>query len=213
MIVTTESNYYENIKYQEFLLSSRRKNIYPPEKILDKIDFKGVRNLVDFGMGLGFFIPFFKKKLKDTHIWGVECQQDLIDLVLKKKVEEEIENLTCVYMEKNEHPLLPDWIPIPEMVFASLSISTFPDPGLAMDGLMRSMKKDGRLVVVDWSKVDFPEGPAIKDRVSLDKMLFLADYYHLKVKNQFHVTEHVYAFEVVAGEEFKYGLNKLKKED
>lgn len=202
---TPDMDYYEDFQYQEFLLSSRRRNLCNPEKVMQNISLKGARNVVDFGMGLGFFIPHLQQKMdKDAWLWGVECQADLIDLVLKKKVEQNIKNFSTVFLEKSDTPLLPQWIPIPDIIFASLSLSTFPNPGLAMDGLIRSMKEGGKLIILDWAKLEHSEGPAIKEKVSLDKMKYLAELYHLKITNQFILSEFVYGLEVKAGEQFVY---------
>lgn len=95
--------------------------------------------------------------------------------------------------------MLPEWIPAPDAVFASLVLSTFPDPGLAMDGLIRSIKKGGKLIVLDWMKNEYSIGPKINDKISLDKMKFLAELYHLDIVKNVRISEHVYGLEVVAG--------------
>ncbi len=201
---TPDMEYYEDVRYQEFLLSSRRKAIFPVEKVLREINISHAENVVDFGMGLGFFIPYLQQKMnKDAWLWGVECQQDIIDLVLKKKVEQNIKNFSTVFLEKTEHPLLPQWIPIPDVVFASLSLSTFANPGLAMDGLIRSMKEGGQLIIIDWAKTEHAEGPAIRDKVSFDKMKYLAELYQLKIVHSFVLSEFFYGLIVEAGENFE----------
>jgi len=204
---TPDMEYFEDMRYQEFLLSSRRKAICPVEKILREFDLKDAQNVVDFGMGLGFFIPYLKQKMhKDAWLWGVECQQDLIDLVLKKKVQNDIKNFSVVYLERTEHPLLPQWIPVPEIIFASLSISTFPNPGLAMDGLIRSMKPNGKLIIIDWAKTEYPEGPSIREKVSLDKMKYLAELYNLEIIRTFIINEFFYGLIVKASENFETSI-------
>lgn len=203
-MISQEIDYYEDMKYQDFLLSSRRKVICPPEKIMYYIEIKDAINVVDFGMGKGFFTHYLKKKMdKEAHLWGIDYQQEILDLVLKRKVEESIQNFTVVHIDKTEHPLLPNWIPLPDVIFTAMCLSTFPDPGFAMDGLIRSMKPEGRLFVIDWAKVEFPEGPAIKDKISFDKMKYLAEYHKLKVVNAFTVNEFVYGMEIIAGPDFK----------
>lgn len=201
---TPDMEYYEDIRYQEFLLSSRRRAIFPVEKVLRELNLSGAENVVDFGMGLGFFIPHLQSKMhKDAWLWGIECQQDLIDLVLKKRVEMNIKNFSAVYLDKTEHPLLPQWIPIPDIVFASLSLSTFANPGLAMDGLIRSMKPEGQLIIIDWAKTEFSEGPAIRDKVSFDKMKYLAELYQLRIVHSFVISEFFYGLIVEAGDNFE----------
>jgi ubiquinone/menaquinone biosynthesis C-methylase UbiE len=172
---------------------------------MDAISLKNAKNVVDFGMGLGYFIPFLQQKMEsEAWLWGVECQAELIDIVLKKKVESNIKNFSTVYLEKSDSPLLPNWIPLPDVIFASLSLSTFPNPGLAMDSLIRSMKPGGRLIVIDWAKIDYIEGPAIKEKVSLDKMKYLAELYNLTILNQFIKSEVIYGLEVQANNQFVY---------
>jgi phospholipid N-methyltransferase len=203
-IYTPDMEYYEDMKYQEFLMSSRRKNICNPEKIMPNINLKGATNVVDFGMGLGYFVPYLLSKMDPySHLWGIECQEDLIDYVLRKKVEKELQNFSTVYLDKTDHPLLPQWIPHPDVVFASLSLSTFPNPGLALDGLIRSMTPGGKIYLIEWSKTEHPEGPPMRDKVSTDKMKYLAETYHIKIVNQFPVSEFMYGLELCAGEKFQ----------
>jgi SAM-dependent methyltransferase len=208
----SDIDYWEDMHYQEFLLSRRRRDLCPPQKVMDQLNFHDAFNVVDFGMGLGFFVPFLRAKLpSDCWLWGAESQPDIIDLVLKKKVNESIEKFSVFFMEKTEHPLLPQWVPVPEVIFAAMSLSTFADPGLAMDGLIRSMRQGGRLLIIDWAKVDFPEGPPVKDKISLDKMTYLAEFYKLKVVQSFMINEYVYYLEVIAGKEFLFGFYDFRE--
>ncbi|WCL48448.1 class I SAM-dependent methyltransferase [Leptospira sp. GIMC2001] len=209
-----ELEYYENIEYQNFLLSSKRREICPPEAIFDNFKFNGVENLVDFGAGKGFFIPEFRKVLsKEAWIWAAECQQELLDHILKRKIEENIPNLTPFFIERSDHPLLPEWIPQPDLVFSSLCLSTFPNPGLAMDGLIRSMRPGGRLIILDWNKHEYDIGPRINDKISQDKMMFLAEDYKLKITKHMRIKEYFYILEVVAGANFEWGYYDLKEEE
>jgi hypothetical protein len=66
------------------------------------------------------------------------------------------------------------------------------------------MKPGGRLIVIDWAKIDYIEGPAIKEKVSLDKMKYLAELYNLTILNQFIISEVIYGLEVQANNQFVY---------
>lgn len=207
----SDLEYYESMKYQEFLVSSKRKEICEPSVIFESFKIDKVRNLVDFGIGLGFFIPYYFKYLpKDAWVWGIDYQQDLLDLLLQKKINDEIERFTPFYLDKSDHPILPEWTPTPDCIFSSMCLSTFVDPGLAMDGLIRSMKQGGRLIIVDWIKTEFTHGPPIKDKISFDKMKFLAEDYKLDIVKTLRVSEFVYALEVVANKEFVYGIYEMR---
>lgn len=209
-----ELEYYESDSYQTFLLSSKRRDIYPAEAIFDQFSFRSVENLVDFGSGRGFFLNEFPKVMSNSSwVWAADCQQEVLDYLLKRKIDEGITRMTPFHIERSDHPLLPEWIPVPDLIFSSLCLSTFPDPGLAMDGLIRSMRPGGRLIVVDWNKTDYEYGPRVSEKISLDKMIFLAEDYKLKVTKQIKLRELFYAFEVVAGKDFVWGYYDLKEEE
>lgn len=208
----SDIEYYRSQSYQDFLMSSLRRNLATPETILSFFSWKGAQNIVDFGCGLGYYFLEFRKMVPNAWIWAGECQEELLDQVLRRKLLEGIENVTPFHLEKSDHPLLPEWIPVPDIIFASLSLSTFPNPGLAMDGLIRSMKRGGKLYIVDWAKSETEFGPSINEKISIDKMKFLAEEFRLKVGKSGRITENFYGLEVTAGTEFVYGYYDLKEE-
>ncbi|TGN17687.1 SAM-dependent methyltransferase [Leptospira idonii] len=209
----SETEYYRSLKYQEYLISSHRREVCSPEDVYSFFNWKGLQNLVDFGSGLGFYFTEFRKWFPHAWIWAGECQQDIIDKILRRKLLEGLENITPFYIDQSDHPLLPEWVPVPEIIFASLSLSTFPNPGLAMDGLIRSMKAGGRLFIVDWSKTESGFGPKINEKISLDKMKFLAEEYKLEVTKSGRISEYFYGMEVKASPSFVYGYYDLKEEE
>ena len=194
-------------------MTSKRRALCTPETILNAFSFKGVENLVDFGCGLGFYIPEFRKLYPKLNIWPCDCQQDLLDRILRRKLLESWENVTPVYIDRSDHPLLPSWIPLPDAVFASLSLSTFPNPGLAMDGLFRSMRRGGKLVLVEWSKVETSFGPKVNEKTSIEKMENLAKEYELTIVKSVRFGELFYGMELKANNQFTYGFYDLKESD
>lgn len=206
--------YYEDPDYQNFLISSARLELTPPEAFFRHFSVKNSMNLVDFGMGLGFWTTILQSQMPNgSWIWGVECQQDLIDLVLHTKDKEGIQNFTPFYMDRTDHPLLPEWIPEPDTILASLVLSTFASPGMAMDGLIRSLQRGGKLIVLDWVKLDYPDGPRINEKVSLDRMKFEAEDFKLEITKSVRLSEHIYGLEIQAGSDFEYGYYDLKEEE
>ena len=194
--------YYEEPEYHEFLLSRQRREIMPFDKILSQISWNGVRELLDFGMGNGYFLPGFYKHIDpECNIWGAECQEELLDYVLQVKVKEELERLIPFYTERTEHPLLPDWIPVMDLIFCSCVMSTFADPALAIRGIGRSMKADGRMILVDWEKVEAPAGPEIGQKISKDRMQFFIEDAGYVVRNMLRGGQFFYAMELVKGED------------
>jgi SAM-dependent methyltransferase len=190
--------YYAEPEYHEYLLSRERRELFPRNEILSQIDWKNVMDLLDFGMGNGFFLQSFYKFISpETKIWGAECQEELIDYTLRIKVRENLSNFIPFFIDRTEHPLLPDWIPRMDMIFASCVMSTFADPALAIRGVCRNLKEHGKLVIIDWSKREAPSGPSMLQKISFDRMKYFVEDAGMQIIKKLKTGEFIYAFEAV----------------
>lgn len=195
--------YYEEPEYHRYLLSPERKEIYPPEMVLSQIRWENVQNFLDFGMGNGYFLTHYSKYITpETHIWGAECQEVLIDYTLHLKVRDSIEHFTPFYIERTEHPLLPEWIPDMDMILCSCVLSTFADPALALRGIERSLRIGGSIIVVDWEKREAPSGPDMAQKISQDRMRFFVEDAGFKIIRNLKLNQYFYGMEIVRGENF-----------
>lgn len=183
--------YYEERLYHKYLLSPERRDLFPVSSILDAINWKDVNDVLDFGMGNGFFLePLLKRTA--GHVWGAECQELLIDFVLRLKVKNDIQRFTPFFVERTEHPLLPDWIPMMDLVFCSCVLSTFADPALAIKSIGRAMKSTGKIAIIDWERVEAPSGPAIVQKMSVDRMKFCIEEAGCKIVKEWKVNQYLY---------------------
>lgn len=187
--------YYENEKYHEFLLSPARRELFPIDKIFKQIEWKGKKNILDFGMGNGYFLPaFFEYGGEDIFVWGAECQEILIDYTLKRKVKEGYKNFIPFFVEKTEHPLLPEWIPTMDIIFCSCVLSTFANPTLGILGTGRILKNDGFFVVIDWERIETKYGPEISQKVSSERMKFCIEEAGCFIVKTLDINPYVYGF-------------------
>ncbi|MCB1324120.1 MAG: methyltransferase domain-containing protein [Spirochaetales bacterium] len=194
--------YYEEPEYHTYLLSRDRRDLFPRHEILSQIHWRGVKNLLDFGMGNGYFLSTFYEFIEsDCEIWGAEAQEIMIDQALQRKVHEDLKRFIPFYIERTEHPLLPDWIPVMDLVFCSCVLSTFADPSLAVRGVGRAMKPDGKMIVIDWEKIPAPSGPELEQKVSSDRMRFFIEDAGYQVTRTLRTNRHIYAFEIEKGDE------------
>ncbi len=187
--------YYEEEEYHKYLLSHERRELFPYEKIASEIPLKKRLNILDFGMGNGYFLPFFfQYGEKDIFIWGAECQEKLIDFTLQRKVQEGFKNFIPFFIEKTEHPLLPEWIPEMDMIFFSCVLSTFANPTLGILGTSRILNDNGIFVILDWEKVNSPSGPEISQKISSETMKFCLEEANCEILKKFHINPYVYGF-------------------
>ena len=144
-------------------------------------------------MGNGYFLDGFLRNLPDdAHVWGAECQELLIDYCLQRKVKEKIERFTPFYIERTEHPLLPDWIPPMDLIFCSCVMSTFADPTLALRGIGRVLREKKPVVVIDWERKEAPSGPELIQKVSRDRMEYFIDEAGYNISQRLKINEFVY---------------------
>lgn len=187
--------YYEDPEYHKYLLSPQRRELFPIDKIFSQIDWKNKINILDFGMGNGYYLPaFFRYGEKDIFIWGAECQEILIDYCLKRKVKEDFKNFIPFYVDKTEHPLLPEWIPEMDMIFCSCVLSTFANPTLGILGTGRILKEDGIFIIIDWERTEAPSGPDINQKISSDRMKFCIEEAGCTIIKTLDINPYVYGF-------------------
>ncbi|MCB1165986.1 MAG: methyltransferase domain-containing protein [Leptospiraceae bacterium] len=185
--------FYEDPKYHKYLLSQARRDLFPVSRILNQLPLHSAEDILDFGMGNGYFLDGFLSILpEESHVWGAECQELLIDFCLQRKVKEKIERFTPFYVERTEHPLLPDWIPPMDLIFCSCVMSTFADPTLALRGIGRVLKPDGPVVVIDWERREAPSGPELIQKVSRDRMEYFIDESGYSITQRLRINEFVY---------------------
>jgi len=187
--------YYEEPNYHHYLLSPARKELFPVESILSAIPWQTSEQVMDFGIGNGYFLDgLLKCTAPNGHVWGAESQELLIDYLLRRKVTENIERFTPFYVERTEHPLLPDWIAMMDLIFCSIVLSTFADPTLPIKSIGRAMKPNGKIVIIDWERVDAPSGPPIVQKMSFDRMKYCIGEAGCRIIKEWKVNPYLYGF-------------------
>jgi ubiquinone/menaquinone biosynthesis C-methylase UbiE len=190
--------FYEESEFHDYLISRERLEIFNATRILSQLNWKGVKDFLDFGAGPGFFIPhYYAHKNSDCHIWAAECQEVLLDYLLQQKIKQNWSDFSAFYVERTEHPLLPDWIPPMDLVFCSLVLSTFADPALALNGLRRSLSENASIVILDWEKMEAPSGPDESMKVSKSRMEYFIDDAGYKIVRNIKVNKYLYCFEII----------------
>lgn len=188
--------YYEEPEYHRYLLSRDRKELFP-HTILDQIEWKGVENALDFGMGNGYFLPALMNRLEpEAFLWGAECQESLIDQALQRKVREGISNFIPFYIERTEHPLMPDWIPPMDLIFCCCVLSTFADPSLGIQGVARILRPGGLVIILDWERTEAPSGPEITQKISIDRMKYFIEDAGFQIVRSLKTNPYVYGMEI-----------------
>jgi SAM-dependent methyltransferase len=191
--------YYFDDDFIDFLDSRRRKKLFNLSLITDPLKglFQKSKHILDFGCGTGNF-PFtiVDNLHNDNSIFACECQERMIDIILKKKVELgiRIDAITPFYAAKTDRPIFPGWLPKFDLIWTQECLCTFPNPTLALDSFREILKRDGYIVIIDWEKIESPIGPEESQKVSKERMEYFIKEAFFDIKKEFIIGDYHYAY-------------------
>lgn len=166
------------------------------ELILSKINIQDRMVIADFGCGTsGYFVfPMAKQIGKNGTVYAVDILKMALENIKKKARHENLLSIKAIWSDLE--------------VFGATKIeSNSLDVGCLINTLYlsakkeaiirevtRTIKKDGKMVIIEWKNTSIPFGPQIEDRISKEDLVKLAN------KNSFDLSE-----EFSPGE-YHYGL-------
>jgi len=146
------------------LESEDRKIWQNPDEILSAVRLKPYFIAADLGCGSGYFTVPLSKKVKK--VYGIDVQKEMLNFLEDKMKKLRIKNIEPLLSKSNEIPLEN------ESVHLLISVNTlheFDDRERMIKEMRRVLKKDGRLLIVDFKKEETGFGPPVKIRVSKEK--------------------------------------------
>ena len=139
------------------------------DEILKELDLKGNETFMDAGCGDGHIaIKVIEEYLPDGHVYAVDVYDASIEDMETYKKENNIENLTNIEADITEGiPGVDDEsidVVLLVNVFHGFKASRKLDE--AVDELVRIIKKDGKIAIMDYKAWDVPKGPPTQMRSS-----------------------------------------------
>jgi ubiquinone/menaquinone biosynthesis C-methylase UbiE len=137
-----------------------RVKILEPASILEKLELTGEMVLVDLGCGTGFFsIPASRRVKK---VFALDIAQEMLEILRDKIKKEKITNIEVLLSGESSIPLLDKSVDIILManVFHELE-----DRFTLLKEVKRVLKMNGRLMIIDWNKMEMDFGPPLQERL------------------------------------------------
>lgn len=120
--------------------------------LLEAMQLKPGEIVADIGAGSGYFCWRMAKLVSPTgKIFAVDIQQEMLDLLQRNMARREVKNVVSVLGSTND-PKLP-----PESVDTILMVDVyheFDQPFEMLEGMLRGLKKGGRIVLVEFRAED-----------------------------------------------------------
>ncbi len=121
--------------------------------------------LIDIGAGTGFFAMLFGKKIKRGKVYACDISEEMIAW-MNDNIPSEMKNIVVpIKMEENSVPLADG---IADLVYMINLHHELEQPLILLKEARRLLKKDGKLMIIDWKKEETPEGPPLEIRITAE---------------------------------------------
>jgi len=153
-------------KKADILDDMERVKILDPCRILEKLELSGEMVLADLGCGTGFFsIPAARRAKK---IFALDVQEEMLDILREKIKKEKITNIEVILSGESSIPLSDKSVDILLManVFHELE-----DRFALLEEVKRVLKMNGRMVIIDWKKMEMDFGPPLEERLDENEVI------------------------------------------
>jgi ubiquinone/menaquinone biosynthesis C-methylase UbiE len=139
-----------------------RRSWYNPESILQ--DLHPGMVFMDIGCSDGFFSILAAKKVgANGKVYAVDIDASAIEKLKQKAKSEGLKNVTARVGMAEDTVFCNQCA---DFVFYSMDLHDFNNPAKVLQNAKQLIKPDGRVIDLDWKKIDMPFGPPVSIRFS-----------------------------------------------
>jgi ubiquinone/menaquinone biosynthesis C-methylase UbiE len=136
----------------EWLERSERELEEEPDKALDAIGFRPGMNVADVGAGTGYFALRIARRVEPGgRVWATDIQQEMLDLLRENAKRASIQNVETRLGSATDTNLPAATM---DRVILVDVYHEFSEPQKMLASIRRSLKPDGRLVLLEYRKED-----------------------------------------------------------
>lgn len=122
-----------------------------PQKVVDDMELQATDVVADIGAGSGYFSFRLAAKVPQGKVLAVDIQQEMLDLLKKGAVKRGVTNVEPVLGTTSDPKLPEGGVNVALMVDA---YHEFDQPREMLEGIVKSLKPDGRVVLVEYRAED-----------------------------------------------------------
>lgn len=160
-----------------------RREWQQPEKVVECLHIRPGDIIADIGSGTGYFSVLLAQKTGKTGlVYAVDIDRQMVDYLEKRTAAERLGNISNI-LAKPDDPLLP--VASVDLAFLCNTYLFIDNRDQYLAKLRKSLKKDGRLAIVSYNKVETPEGPPLHIRVSRETTIKEADKAGFKLDKEY----------------------------
>lgn len=171
-----------SVNNRQTLISEERMKLQPAEGIISRMKLSRDDIVADLGCGIGYVTIPLSKEVK--HVMALDGQQMMLDDLIARIPEDLRGRITPVLSELPELPFEESSLDKAVMVNVAHEIQ---NTERMVSEIIRCLKEDGVLTIVDFNKVPLPFGPPFEEKIPLEDMVRLYSPMELTQKNVFDI--------------------------
>lgn len=146
------------------LLSEERQAALQPETLLRGVGLAEGMSLADIGCGPGFFtIPAAQIVGEQGSVYAADINGEMLSTVRSRATEAGLPNVRIVKTSDREIPIAPRSC---DVVLLAFIIHEIEHRASFLHRATRLLKPSGRLVILEWEKIEEPAGPPVEERLT-----------------------------------------------
>lgn len=182
-------------RYIARLESPDRAEWQKPDEVVARLALAEGSVACEIGAGPGYFSLRLANAVGDAgSVYAVEVEPRIL-AVLRERIETSTVRNVIPILGLVDDPLLP--MEVCDLILVVNTLHHFPQPVTYLKRLRRSLKRDGRIVNIDFHKRPTPMGPPLELRVDRVDFLSIANQAGLAVSAEHDLLEHQYFVELV----------------
>lgn len=136
----------------DWLIRPEREQNEQPEKVLDVLKLEKGQTVCDFGSGNGYFsLKMARRVGSEGKVLSVDIQPQMLELLKRRARAQKVTNVEAILCTETDPKLPANSLDLLIMVDVYHEIS---NPVPVMAGIHKAMKKDGRVVLVEYRGED-----------------------------------------------------------
>jgi SAM-dependent methyltransferase len=138
-----------------------------PIEVAELLGLRPGQTVVDLGAGTGFFVRYLATAVgAEGKVYAVEIEPAMIDYIASREDLARFGDAVVPVLAEPDDPRLPDG-----EVHLILVVNTWhhiENRVAYLDRLRRSLRRNGRVAIIDWREGELPVGPPPNERLSRD---------------------------------------------
>ncbi len=147
-----------------------RRKFLNPDSLLKKAELDSDTVFADLGCGSGYFtIP---ASLIVRKVYAIDVQPEMLAIIGEKIKKEKLRNVEMILSGESSIPL-PDRSA--DVLFMANVFHELEDRGSILNEAKRILSGRGKMIIIDWKKMEMEMGPPVGERLSDDEVISICE--------------------------------------